>query len=224
MMPTVLDFDGPSVSARVQEVLETGGIVIFPTDTIYGIGGNPWDDLALAKVREAKRREPDQPFTLHVPTVANLRRYATYSAQTALLIDQLLPGPYTVLLEAASGAPASAVQGRLIGIRVPDHPFFFHVMSALARPLFGTSVNVHGEQPLSDPYEIIDRFSWVDLILTGPTGRSPSSIIDLSVEPPRVLRGALPPSLMTECHLPSSSTEKQQRNAPHSEQSPDRLP
>ncbi len=195
MIPTVLRDDDPRVSAAVLEALETGLTVIFPTDTIYGIGGNPWDDSAVAKVRALKGRELDQPFTLHLPSMQSLLRYAEIAERIRSAVATLLPGPYTVILPARSAAPACSVSRGTVGVRVPDHPFFSSVLALLDRPLFGTSVNAHGEEPLSGVDAMIDRFPSVDLVILGEVRGVPSDIIDLTVTPPRAIRGRLPASL-----------------------------
>lgn len=195
MIPTVLAYDDPRAPALILEALETGLTLVFPTDTIYGVGGNPWDEVALQKVRRLKERSADQPFTLHLGSVDAVEAFALVADRQRASIRSLFPGPYTLLLAARPSAPASAVQNGAVGVRVPDHPFFASVMATLGRPLFGTSVNAHGRPPLSDVNEIIDRFPSIDLILTGPIGRRPSDIIDMTVDPPRAVRGVLPPEL-----------------------------
>ncbi len=166
-----------------------GQTLIFPTDTVYGIGGNPWDRRCLERVRAIKQRPPDQPFTLHMPTCSSLERYVKLDECLRKMIRRLLPGPYTLLLPAAAGAPASAVLDGKIGIRVPDHPFFASTLTSLDRPIFGTSVNRRGQPPLGDIDAIIDRFASVDLIITGPVGAGPSAILDATVRPSRLVRG-----------------------------------
>lgn len=195
MIPTVLAYDDPRAPGLVLEALETGLTLVFPTDTIYGIGGNPWDEVALHKVRRLKERIADQPFTLHLGSVDAVETFAVVADRQRAPVRSLLPGPYTLLLPARPSSPTSAVQNGTVGIRVPDHPFFARVMATLGRPLFGTSVNPHGRPPLSDVDEIIDRFPSIDLILTGPIGGRPSDIIDMTADPPRAVRGTLPPQL-----------------------------
>jgi len=189
MNPQVIPYDDPQVTALVEEALETGKTLIFPTDTVYGIGGNPWDERTLERVRGLKGRTADRPFTLHLPTTATIERYARLDGLLRDVILRYLPGPFTLLLPASTGAPPSAVKDGLVGIRVPDHPFFTDVIARLGRILFGTSVNVSGEPPINDVAEIIERFGRVDLIITGPVGEHPSTIIDATVDPPRVVRG-----------------------------------
>jgi L-threonylcarbamoyladenylate synthase len=195
MMPRVLPHDDPEILSAVDEAVETGKTIVFPTDTIYGIGGNPWDERSLERVRALKDRPAGQPFALLLPTRTSIERHASLDERLRDLIARLLPGPYTVLLPAAARAPSSSVREGKIGVRVPAHPFFQRTLARLDRPLFGTSVNRHGEPPFADIDAIIDRFAAVDLIITGPTGMRPSTILDLTEAPARVLRGELPGSL-----------------------------
>jgi len=192
MMPTVLAFDQSDAAEALNQALETGQTIIFPTDTVYGIGGNPWDTRTLDRVRLLKERPADQPFTLHVPTLESIASFADVGPRRRPVVERLLPGPYTLLLPAIDGSPPSAVLDGRIGIRVPDHPFFHGALARLNRPIFGTSVNRHGDPPLGDIVEIIDRFSAVDLIVTGPVGRGPSAILDLTADTVRIVRGEVP--------------------------------
>jgi L-threonylcarbamoyladenylate synthase len=188
MMPTVLAYDHPDTASAVNMALETGQTLIFPTETVYGIGGNPWDERTLNHVRRLKDRTADQPFTLHLWRVSEIGVYASVDSSIGDIIDQLLPGPYTLLLPAGPKAPPSAVMDGKIGIRVPSHPFFD---SLVRRPVFATSVNRHGQPPLSDVGDIIESFTEVDLIITGDVSGESSAILDLTTKPYRILRGTL---------------------------------
>ncbi len=188
MMPTVLTCHHPDAPSAVDMALETGQTIIFPTDTVYGIGGNPWDERTLHHVRRLKERDPGQPFTLHLPHVSEVPNYAQCPPEVLRIAQQLLPGPYTLLLPAAATAPRSAVQEGVVGIRVPAHPFF---QSVLKRPVFGSSVNRRGTPPLNDLAEIIETFTEVDLIITGDVPGVASTILDLTKTPVRIVRGSL---------------------------------
>ncbi len=177
-------------------LLETGGTLIFPTDTVYGIGGGPWDERALALVRRLKGRDRSQPFTLHLPSVRAIKRYALVDEKTEQILTRFLPGPITFILPASDEAPSASVLGGKVGIRVPANPFFQLIMNKLDRPLFGTSVNRSGEAPLASIDMMIEQFSSVDLLIEGETGTGvPSAIIDLTVDPPHALRGEVPEGL-----------------------------
>jgi len=197
MNPLILCDDNPQVPRAVEEVLEVGGTLIFPTDTIYGIGGNPWDEQAIARVQRMKQRLPGQPFAVLLPVIEAIERVARLDERTRAILELFLPGAYTFLLAAAEHAPRAAVKAGKVGIRVPDHPFFGSVMRSLDRPLFGTSVNRSGELPLENIDAIIEHFGNVDLIVTGTTAPSgvTSAVIDLTVDPPQAVRGNLPNAL-----------------------------
>ncbi len=192
MIPTVLPYDHPETAAAVDTALETGRTIIFPTDTVYGIGGNPWDERTLNHVRRLKERSPEQPFTLHLWRVSEIETYVDCEPEVMQLIEQLLPGPYTLLLPAGRNAPPSAVLDGKIGIRVPDHPFF---ASILKRPVFATSVNRHDAPPLNDVADIIEGFTEVDLIITGDVSGESSAVLDLTQSPYQILRGSLSESI-----------------------------
>jgi len=197
MNPVIFYDSDPQLPRAVKEVLEVGGVLIFPTDTIYGIGGNPWDEQAVARVQRMKRRPADRPFALLLSALDAMERFACLDARTLPILERFLPGPYTFLLPAADRAPSSAVKDGKVGVRVPDHPFFSIVMRSLGRPLFGTSVNRSDEPPLENIDAIIERFGNVDLIVEGttpPSGMS-SAIIDVTVDPPQAVRGNLPDAL-----------------------------
>jgi len=195
MMPRVIHIDDPGLELALLEALETSQTIIFPTETVYGIGGNPWDEVTLGRVRALKGRSPDQPFTLHLPCVNEIERYAVVDPPSRAIIGRLLPGPFTLLLPAKPDAPPSAILDGVVGVRVPDHPLFLGTLQALGRSLFGTSVNRSGEPPLSDLGRIIDAFGSVDLIVEGPVKGTASSILDLTQRPIRLIRGTLPEDL-----------------------------
>ena len=195
MIPRVLSVDDPGLQMALLEGLETSQTIIFPTETVFGIGGNPWDEVVLDRVRTLKGRSPDQPFTLHLGDVCEIERYAVVDSEARAVAERLLPGPYTLLLPARPEAPPSAVLNGIVGIRVPDHELFTTMLRTLGRCLFGTSVNRSGEPPLSDVRRIIDEFHSVDLIIDGPVAGTASSILDLTVRPIRVIRGTLPADL-----------------------------
>ncbi|MFC2079036.1 L-threonylcarbamoyladenylate synthase [Candidatus Bipolaricaulota bacterium] len=184
----MLPYDHSDTADAIDIALETGQTIVFPTDTVYGIGGNPWDERTLNHVRRLKERDAEQPFTLHLWSVQEVGRYARFTPPVARIIEQLFPGPYTLLLAATRDAPPSAVLEGKIGIRVPDHPLFG---GALRRPVFGTSVNRKDTLPLNDVAEIIENFTEVDLIVTGDVAGVSSAILDMTKIPYQLVRGTL---------------------------------
>jgi len=179
----------------IAEIINKGGLIVFPTETVYGLGCAAQNAEAIARLYRLKRREWKKPLALHLGRVEDLFRYALVGERERRWIERLLPGPYTLVLRASRGAPPVAVQGGKVGIRVPHSRAFQRIAAAAGVPLAGTSANRGGEPPATSPEEAIDRFSnEVELIITAdepPSGQS-SAVIDLTEAPPKALRGELP--------------------------------
>ena len=184
---------------RIRETVQSGGLLIFPTDTIYGLGCDAFQSDAIDRIYHLKSRPSDQPFSVHLRSIEDLRRYAEIDDTQWARIERLLPGPYTVILVASSEAPPRCVSadGR-IGLRAPDSSAYRAVSEAADGPLVGTSVNRSGQPSLNDPVGIREQFGDdVDLIVTTdiPLSGAGSTVIDLTVTPPVALRGELPDDL-----------------------------
>ena len=199
MIPQVMRLDDPRMAAAIRDALTGGGVIVFPSDTVYGIGGSAWDDRAVDKARRLKQRPADQPFALHLAAVDLIEPFVRLELRHRRWIERLLPGPYTLLLPTGA-APACSVKDKKTGIRVPDHPFFLQTMISLGIPLFGTSVNRSGEPPLVGFDQMLERFPEVDLFIEDvePRGASggretASAVLDLTRDPPIALRGEVPP-------------------------------
>lgn len=179
----------------IAKVVSRGGLIAFPTETVYGLGCAARDQGALARLYRLKRREREKPLALHLGRVEGLFPYVLVGEQERHWIARLLPGPYTLVLKASPEAPPVAVRAGKVGIRVPASEAFQWIAAAAGVPLVGTSANRSGEPPAVASQEAIDYFSnEVELIITTdelPSGRS-SAVIDLTEDPPRALRGELP--------------------------------
>ncbi|MFQ5794453.1 MAG: L-threonylcarbamoyladenylate synthase [Candidatus Bipolaricaulia bacterium] len=194
-----LRLNGASLD-QIARLLRDGGVAIFPTDTIYGIGGNALNPEIVARVHRIKGRPSGKPFSLHLADVEDVHRYCQglTSRQTGYL-NKLLPGRYTVVLSASDAVPDAFVSDGKVGIRVPDSAGFRAIAERLEFPLFGTSVNRSGEPPLTEIDEIAARFSdEVDMIVVTdePMTNESSVVIDLTRDPPVALRGDLPQELL----------------------------
>jgi len=199
MIPQLIRSDDPKITDAIRDALAAGGVIVFPTDTVYGIGGNAWDDRAVAKARRLKHRAAEQPFALHLAAIDRIEPFARLDSRERRWIERLLPGAYTLLLVADVAPPCSVKDGK-VGVRVPDHPFFSRAMAEVGVPLFGSSVNRSGEPPLIGIDEMIEQFPEVDLVVEDAVGRAESrerkpasAILDLTADPPVALRGAVPP-------------------------------
>lgn len=174
--------------------LSPDALLVFPTDTVYGIGARTNDTSAIRRLRALKARSLPKPFSLHLGKVEDIALYAELSKRQTHWIHELLPGPYTVLLQAGHRAPKDAVLEGKVGLRVPGGKNFLSVYGAFG-PLLGTSVNEVGAPPLNDPDAIVAKFGrnvcGVVLACESLSGQS-SAILDLTQTPPVALRGKLP--------------------------------
>ncbi|MGQ9478305.1 MAG: L-threonylcarbamoyladenylate synthase [Candidatus Bipolaricaulia bacterium] len=184
-------------AALIAEVVSRGGLFVFPTETVYGLGCAADDQAALERLYRLKGRERAKPMALHLGGVEELFRYAIVGERERKWIEKLLPGPYTLILRASPEAPKAAVSAGKVGIRVPASRAFGLIAQAAERPLVGTSANRSGEPPVTSSEEALAQFSdKVELIILTDeplSGRS-STVLDLTEEPPKALRGELPKS------------------------------
>ena len=177
-----------------KEVFKTDTLMVFPTDTVYGLGGNGDDDSVTSRIYRVKQRSEDKPLTLHLFSRDDIFSYVLdISEKQKALIDKLLPGPYTIILPANSEAPdVSVSREKKVGIRVPDSDSFRGLKQHIDFPLVGTSVNKSGEPPMTDFDRIVEEFGGiVDLFIESEeemSGES-STVLDLTFDPPKVIRG-----------------------------------
>ncbi|MGB9837855.1 MAG: L-threonylcarbamoyladenylate synthase [Methanothermobacter sp.] len=169
-------------------VMESGGAVIYPTDTIYGLGVNALDEKSVRKLFRIKGRAPDKPVSICVSKVSEIPRFSKPSEHAMEVIRRILPGPYTVLLEKRDLVPDILTGGSSkVGVRVPDDEICRGISAKF--PVTATSANISGKQPSGNPHDIMEDLE-VELVLDAGECDStePSTVVDLTVEPPSVLR------------------------------------
>jgi tRNA threonylcarbamoyl adenosine modification protein (Sua5/YciO/YrdC/YwlC family) len=176
---------------RVIEVLEKGGVVGYPTDTIYGIGCDLFNKEAIEKIYRLKKHNRNKPLSFICSNLKDISRYAYVSNYAYKTMRRLLPGAYTFILEATKLVPKMVMtKQKTVGIRVPDNPICLTLVKELGHPIISTSVYRPDEELYSDPREIDERFGKsLDLVIDGGIiVAEHSSIIDLTDETPRVIR------------------------------------
>jgi len=180
-MTQVLNSKNDPDAARDQalRVLRRGEILVFPTDTVYGIGGDATDERVTARVAEGKGRLPDKPFPWLVSDSLMAERFGVFSESARELATERWPGGTTLVVFTQRG-------DETIALRVPAHPWLQALIAAFGKPLIGTSANRSGEAPATTAETVtLDA----DLIIDGGVcDGSPSEVIDCTVSPPRVLR------------------------------------
>ena len=173
------------------DLLRKGGLIAYPTDTVYGLAALPSDDAAVKRLFEAKKRSPEQPVPLIIASPANLVQVADDVPEVArLLIREFWPGALTIVLQKASGFRSSAI-GDTVALRVPDHPIPRELVRLLGAPITGTSANVSGgPEPLTVDDVISQLGDAVDLVIDGgrAPGSQPSTVVDCTVTPPCIVR------------------------------------
>lgn len=173
------------------DALSRGGLVVYPTDTLYGLGADPFSDEALNRLRTAKGRPANAPISVAVADLDALSRLCVLDGPAERFCRANLPGPLTVVARATDRAPKGVLTAdRKIGLRIPDHP----ISLALAKhfgPLTATSANVHGERSPDEAKIAIDQLgNVVDVIFDcGPTPhRRESTVVDVSGPEIKVIR------------------------------------
>ncbi len=176
---------------KVVEVLENGGIIGYPTDTVYGLGCDLFHQEAIRKIYRLKKMEGKKPLSFICADLKDISRYAFVSNYAYKMMKKLLPGPYTFILKATKLVPKIAMtRQNTVGIRIPDNKICLTLVKELGHPIISTSVYKPDETLYSDPVEIEERFGkQLDLVIDGGIiVAEHSSIIDLTDEYPKVIR------------------------------------
>lgn len=176
---------------KAVEVLKNGGVIIYPTDTVYGIGCDIFNREALERVFHIKQDSGTKLFSFVCSDLKDIAKYARVSDYAYRTMKHLLPGPYTFILPAAREVPKKLwTKRQTVGIRVPDNNIALTLVEELGNPIVSTSVTNRKGEIVYDPEEIKTIFNTqVDLMLSsGSLSGQPSSIIDLSTETPEIVR------------------------------------
>ncbi|MCA1988594.1 MAG: threonylcarbamoyl-AMP synthase [Desulfarculus sp.] len=181
----------PRLIAKVVEVLADGGVVAYPTDTVYGLGCDIFNKHAIKRVHQIKNQPETKPFSFICPDLKELSHYARVTNYAYKTLRRLLPGPYTFVLEGSREVPKMMLTRRkTAGIRVPDHAIPLAIALQLGRPLLSTSATDRDGNPLESAWEIEQALGkQLDLIVDGgPVPGQPSSVVSLVDDAPEVLR------------------------------------
>jgi L-threonylcarbamoyladenylate synthase len=163
---------------RATAVLMHDGIVVYPTETVYGLGADALSENAILKVYEAKRRPLGQPISIAVSDFDMLAAVAHVDGSMQKFIEAFLPGPVTVVLRAKHILPEMLTGGTgLIGIRIPSHDLAMRLIERFDSPITATSANLHGAKDPATPDECtVPRDFFID---GGRLPGTPSTVVDL---------------------------------------------
>lgn len=184
----------PKAVQRVVEVLQKGGLVIYPTDTVYGLGCDITNIKALERIAQIKGIKLEKAnFSFVCEDLSNLSDYVKQIDTTTFkILKRALPGAYTFILPGSKNLPNPFKKRKTVGIRVPDNSIALALVSALGNPIISTSIRDEDDiiEYTSDPELIYEKWSnLVDIVIDGGYGgNEASTIIDLSDDPPEVVR------------------------------------
>jgi len=186
----VLKADQKAILKAV-EVISNGGIVVYPTDTVYGVGCDPFNENSVRRVIEAKQRA-EAPLPVLGSSIADLQRIAWFGEKACILASKFWPGPLTLVLEKKPVLPEVVTFGlSTIGVRIPDCRVALRLIELSGGLLIGTSANLSGKKSCTTALEAADQIGEkVDLILDGgeTTVRKESTIAKLDNDKIQVLR------------------------------------
>jgi len=187
--------DNPQVRLIRQavEILQRGGLIVYPTDSAYALGCHIGDKLALDRIRALRQLHKDHNFTLMCRDLSELANYARVDNAAYRLIKSHTPGPYTFILNATTEVPRRLQhpKRKTLGLRVPDNNIALALMEELGEPLMTSSLILPGDDvPLTDPYDIRDLLEHqLELVIDGGfCGLEATSVIDLTGDEPTVVR------------------------------------
>jgi tRNA threonylcarbamoyl adenosine modification protein (Sua5/YciO/YrdC/YwlC family) len=180
----------PRKIRRAVEVLEQGGVIAYPTDTVYGLGCDLTNKHAVDRLYALKGMDRTHQLAFICPDLSDIARYAIVDNPVYRVLRRFLPGPYTFILQATREVPKLVqMKRRNVGIRVPAMQAPRVLAQELGRPIISTTAGRPGEEPFIDPHEIHAAFPGLALVLDGGAGGStPTTVVDLTQSPPAVLR------------------------------------
>jgi L-threonylcarbamoyladenylate synthase len=181
------------VSSHAAKIISTGGVIAFRTDTFYGLGVDPFNAAAVAKIGELKGREENKPILLLLADVSVVDRFvANRSADFERIAHGYWPGPLTIVGRAVVDLPLEITAGtRTVGVRVPADASVRELVRECGGALTATSANPSGLPPARTAQEVRDYFGdRIDLVIDGGevTASEPSTVLDATTSPPRILR------------------------------------
>lgn len=179
---------------KAVSLLKEGGVIAYPTDTIYGLGCDMYNKKAIQRIYQIKKRDPQKPFSFICSDLKNISLYAQVTNQAYKIMRRYLPGPYTFILPGTKLVPKiMTTKRKTVGIRVPDNNICLSLVKTLGNPIISTSAGLSGREVLSDPSLIEETFgSQIDLTIDGGLlANQPSTIISLIDDEVEVIREGL---------------------------------
>jgi tRNA threonylcarbamoyl adenosine modification protein (Sua5/YciO/YrdC/YwlC family) len=183
----------PRLIRQAVEIIRSGGIVVYPTDSCYALGCHIGDKEAMERIARIRETDKHHHFTLVCRDLSEIARYALINNQQYRMLKACTPGPYTFILQATRETPKRLQnpKRRTIGIRIPDHVVSQMLLTELGEPLMSSTLIMPGDElPMTDAHEIEQRLHHlVDAVIDGGNcGYEPTSVIDLEGDVPVIAR------------------------------------
>lgn len=181
-------------------ILKRGGIVAFPTETVFGLGVVYDNEKSYERLIKVKRRSPDKPFTLMCADPENISHYAEVDERARKLIKAFMPGQFTLVLKARLEVPYWVVSNDgYVGVRVPNHKLARDLIRFVGKPLLVPSANVSGEKPYTDSYDVYSGFEGeIDAVIDGLSESNvPSTVVVLGNKVEVVREGLITKEMIT---------------------------
>ncbi len=192
----IISVSGPDEREGVKEALKAlkrGGLVIYPTDTLYGLGCNALDKSAVERLSKAKRRPASNPLPIAVNGIEMMKQYAEISDTAERLVKAFLPGALTVVLKKKNLPDILTAGLPEVGIRIPKSDIALRLVELLGVPITATSANISGNAPPVSAEDAASQIREADVVLDGGRlGKGvPSTVIDLTGKPKILREGAI---------------------------------
>ncbi|MDM8567530.1 L-threonylcarbamoyladenylate synthase [Candidatus Halobeggiatoa sp. HSG11] len=178
---------------KVVDIIRSGGVIVYPTDSCYALGCHIGDKAAMEKISQIRQIDKEHNFTLVCRDLSEIGTYAKVTNTAFRLMKSLTPGPYTFILKATHEVPRRLqnIKRKTIGVRVPDNAITQSLLDILGEPIMSSTLIMPGKDiPETEPDKITNLLEkHVDLIIDGGNcGLEPTTVVDIMNNPPQVLR------------------------------------
>ena len=176
------------------KILKNGGVVMAPTDTVYGLLADATNEAAIKKIYGAKKRSLEKPLPIFVKNMAMAKKLAAINLRQQKILDEIWPGKFTAVLKRKNGIKIFGVARDTVGLRIPFYPFINSLLETFNQPLAGTSANISGQATSTKIDDILRQFAsekiLPDIVLNAgdlPESK-PSAIVDLMAQEIKIIR------------------------------------
>jgi L-threonylcarbamoyladenylate synthase len=183
------------IISQASQILGRGGSVVYPTDTVYGLGVNPFDEFAVRRLFRIKKRDASKPVPIIIKSISMAKKLAYLNSKKEKILRSIWPGAVTVVLYKKDIVSCFiSANTNTVALRIPDNDFCINLVKAFNSPITSTSANISGENSLVDPQDIVNRFKnelyKPDLVIDGGVLKStrPSTVLDLTQSKPKITR------------------------------------